>query len=296
MRLLACSATPSSPSSTGTRRPVNKRQHFSGSCLSALQLRRLLDGSSPSRVLAPRTGRHKNRASLWAGDHPPAQSSFNEETVRLEVETFLFMVRRPPARPSQLPDWYSSVVPADPLHLEGLCGGDIGLPRLSWWTISGQPPPGYTFRPRCAEAEASSTVPCSEGPLLGTTASRTPFREPDQQNLNCMCPVQALDANVHRAAMWRRADQLLVCYGPPKRGLPATKQTLSRWIVDAINNLPMSPLSSPRRWESSQVKSSHLYLYSAFNNTDCVKALNSIKLEDRVSVMYNNKIKHSIFS
>ncbi len=43
-----------------------------------------------------------------------------------------------------------------------------------------------------------------------------------------------------------------------------------------------------------QVKSSHLYLYSAFNNTDCVKALNSIKLEDRVSVMYNNKIKHSI--
>ncbi len=45
---------------------------------------------------------------------------------------------------------------------------------------------------------------------------------------------------------------------------------------------------------SSQVKSSHLYLYSAFNNTDCVKALNSIKLEDRVSVMYNNKIKHSI--
>ncbi len=44
------------------------------------------------------------------------------------------------------------------------------------------------------------------------------------------------------------------------------------------------------------VKSSHLYLYSAFNNTDCVKALNSIKLEDRVSLMYNNKIKHSIFS
>ncbi len=46
----------------------------------------------------------------------------------------------------------------------------------------------------------------------------------------------------------------------------------------------------------AKVKSSHLYLYSAFNNTDCVKALNSIKLEDRVSEMYNNKIKHSIFS
>ncbi|XP_073705528.1 uncharacterized protein [Garra rufa] len=36
------------------------------------------------------------------------------------------------------------------------------------------------------------------------------------------------------AALWRRTDQLLVCYGKPKRGLPAGKQTLSRWIVDAI--------------------------------------------------------------
>ncbi len=33
-----------------------------------------------------------------------------------------------------------------------------------------------------------------------------------------------------------------------------------------------------------------IYLYSAFNTIDCVKALNSIKLEDRESVMYN-KIK-----
>ncbi len=51
-------------------------------------------------------------------------------------------------------------------------------------------------------------------------------------------------------------------------------------------------LEFPSLLLASQVKSSHLYLYSAFNNTDCVKALNSIKLEDRVSVMYNNKIKH----
>ncbi len=61
-----------------------------------------------------------------------------------------------------------------------------------------------------------------------------PFREPDQQRLNCMCPVRALDTYVHRAALWRKADQLLVCYGPLKRGRPASKQTLSRWIVDAI--------------------------------------------------------------
>ncbi|KAI2660382.1 DNA-directed RNA polymerase subunit B' [Labeo rohita] len=61
-----------------------------------------------------------------------------------------------------------------------------------------------------------------------------PFRDADQQKLNCMCPVRALDAYVHRAARWRKSDQLFVCYGPPKRGLPASKQTLSRWVVDAI--------------------------------------------------------------
>ncbi len=61
-----------------------------------------------------------------------------------------------------------------------------------------------------------------------------PFREPDQEKLNCMCPVRALDAFVHRTALCRKTDQLLVCYGPPKKGLPAAKQTLSWLIVDAI--------------------------------------------------------------
>ncbi|KAI2647034.1 NLR family CARD domain-containing protein 3 [Labeo rohita] len=51
-----------------------------------------------------------------------------------------------------------------------------------------------------------------------------PFREPDQQKLNCICPVRALDAYVHRAALWRKTDQLFVCYCPPKKGYPATKQ------------------------------------------------------------------------
>ena len=83
-------------------------------------------------------------------------------------------------------------------------------------------------------------------PIVLQAFSPPPFREPDQQKLNCMCPVQALDAYIHRAAMWRKADQLFVCYGPPKRGLPATKQTLSRWIVDVITtayeSLDLPPL------------------------------------------------------
>ncbi len=40
-----------------------------------------------------------------------------------------------------------------------VCGSNIGLPRLSWWTVSWTKPPGYTFPPRCAEA--FSMVPCA---------------------------------------------------------------------------------------------------------------------------------------
>ncbi len=72
--------------------------------------------------------------------------------------------------------------------------------------------------------------------------SPSPFGEPDQQKLNCM---RALDAYVHRAALWR-VDQLLVCCGLSKRGLPASKQTLSRWIVDGFKiSYESSQLPSP---------------------------------------------------
>ncbi|KAL0187924.1 hypothetical protein M9458_015023, partial [Cirrhinus mrigala] len=57
-----------------------------------------------------------------------------------------------------------------------------------------------------------------------------PFWDSDQQKLNCMYPVQTLDTYVHRAAL----------------GLPASKQTLSRWIVDAISKAyDSSDLPSP---------------------------------------------------
>ncbi|KAL0151772.1 hypothetical protein M9458_052923 [Cirrhinus mrigala] len=62
-----------------------------------------------------------------------------------------------------------------------------------------------------------------------------PFREADQERLHCLCPVRALDTYIRRTTLWRKSDQLLVCFGPPRRGLPASRQTLSRWIVDAIS-------------------------------------------------------------
>ncbi len=41
---------------------------------------------------------------------------------------------------------------------------------------------------------------------------------------------------------------------------------------EAIDRFNGEDASSEAAVMSSQVKSSHLYLYSAFNNTDCVKA------------------------
>ncbi len=65
------------------------------------------------------------------------------------------MVRRLPARPSQLPNWYSSGVPAgptlrrvDPLHFGGLHGGNSAFHT----SLGGQSVGSYTFAP---EAEAS---------------------------------------------------------------------------------------------------------------------------------------------
>ncbi len=73
-RLLACSATLLTLSSTGFRRRVSKRRRSSGSSLVALGLRGLLD-SSPRRVPAPHTGRLKRRALPLALPRGGARSS-----------------------------------------------------------------------------------------------------------------------------------------------------------------------------------------------------------------------------
>ena len=49
-----------------------------------------------------------------------------------------------------------------------------------------------------------------------------------------LCPVRALRCYVTRSAAFRRSEQLFVSFGGRARGLAASKQTLSRWIVDAI--------------------------------------------------------------
>ncbi len=50
-----------------------------------------------------------------------------------------------------------------------------------------------------------------------------PFQNADQERHNLLCPVWALDAFVHSAALWHKNEQLFVCFGPPNKGSPASK-------------------------------------------------------------------------
>jgi len=48
-----------------------------------------------------------------------------------------------------------------------------------------------------------------------------PFLMSDQEKLNLLCPLRALGAYVHRVALWRKSEQLLICVGSPRKGCPA---------------------------------------------------------------------------
>jgi hypothetical protein len=61
-----------------------------------------------------------------------------------------------------------------------------------------------------------------------------PHVSAEEERLHLLCPVRALRVYLERSSSWRRSDQLLVCFGSPRKGLPASKQTISNWIVQAI--------------------------------------------------------------
>ena len=49
-----------------------------------------------------------------------------------------------------------------------------------------------------------------------------------------LCPVRALRAYVSRSSVFRQTEQLFVLFSGRSKGLAVSKQSLSRWIVDAI--------------------------------------------------------------
>ncbi len=62
-----------------------------------------------------------------------------------------------------------------------------------------------------------------------------PCQNADQKRHNFLCPVRALDAYVDITALWRKNEQLFVCFGPPNKGSPASKQRMSKRVVEAIS-------------------------------------------------------------
>ncbi len=56
-----------------------------------------------------------------------------------------------------------------------------------------------------------------------------------QERHYLLCPLWELDAYIHRAAQWCKNEQLFVWFGPPDKGSPASKQKMSKWVVEAIS-------------------------------------------------------------
>ncbi|KAI2655439.1 Protein P [Labeo rohita] len=126
---------------------------------------------------------------------------------------------RPPTRP-RVPTWDLAVV------LEALCRPPFEpieeIPWVGDLQALSVAPSHLEFAPGMIKAflyPRPGYVPKvptnAPQPVVLQAFCPSPFREPDQQKLNCICPVRALDAYVHRAALWRKSEQLFVCYGPP---------------------------------------------------------------------------------
>ncbi len=64
-------------------------------------------------------------------------------------------------------------------------------------------------------------------PVVLQTFHRPAHVSAEEEKLHLLCPVRALNIFNQKSSHWRRSEQLLVCFGSPKKGLPASKQTIS---------------------------------------------------------------------
>jgi len=65
----------------------------------------------------------------------------------------------------------------------------------------------------CSKGTNPTNVPW---PIVLQTFCPPLFKYQDNEKFNLLCPVRALDTYVHRAALWRKSDQLLVL-GPLRK-------------------------------------------------------------------------------
>lgn len=69
--------------------------------------------------------------------------------------------------------------------------------------------------------------------LVQSIVLHPPPQSADLEKLHLVCPVRAPE---HRCIdLGFQSDQLLVCFGSRKKGSLASKQTISKWIVEAVS-------------------------------------------------------------
>ncbi|XDV31026.1 hypothetical protein PO909_033803 [Leuciscus waleckii] len=72
-------------------------------------------------------------------------------------------------------------------------------------------------------------------PFRAQVISLSALPVPDEErDASLLCPVRALRAYVSLSSVFRQTEQLFVSFSGRSKGLAASKQSLSRWIVDAI--------------------------------------------------------------
>ena len=71
-------------------------------------------------------------------------------------------------------------------------------------------------------------VICAAG-LLSST-----FIPQIRKNLICYA-LSGLWMLMSTELLWRKSDQLFVCFGSPNKGSPVSKQRMSKWVVEAIS-------------------------------------------------------------
>jgi hypothetical protein len=87
--------------------------------------------------------------------------------------------------------------------------------------------PNLAFMPKCFPAFTSEVLELS-------AFHPPPFASPEDQGLNALCLVRALQAYMTRTSAFRKSDQLFVSRAPLHKGSPISNQCLSHWLVDAI--------------------------------------------------------------
>ncbi len=98
------------------------------------------------------------------------------------------------------------------------------------------------FRSRTRKRHARQLLHCYVPKVLSTSfcshvvvlQAFSPFPSSEGDDLHLLCPVRALKMYVDCSSQWRQSLQLLVCFGAGRKGLAASKHTISHWVRDAI--------------------------------------------------------------